>query len=873
MSDDDLDRELRVHLDIEAEDQRERGLSPQDARCAAQRAFGNQTRIKEDIHEQAPWAVLDSVGRDFQFGLRMLRKHPTYTVVVAITLALGIGASTALFTIVHNVLLRPLVIPESDRVILVYNSYPKAGSEHASAAAADYDDRLRDVTVFEEQALFNVRNPSVDANGAPERVHAMHATASFFRLIRVRPRQGRAFTDDEELPGRNRAVILSAGLEQRLFAGADAIGRDVRIDGEPHTVVGVMPEDFTFIDANVQMWLPLTLTAKDRAQLHANNWAYLGRLKPGATVAQAQAQVDAVNAASLNRTPELREVLTNAGFHSVAVPLQDDLVREMRSSLRLLWAAAAFVLLMGSVNVASLVLSRSRARLREIATRVALGAGRWRVIRQLIAEHLVLTLASGVVGLAVAYAALRVFGHLRIEHLSPGTEIRIDTVVIIYALVITAFLGVALGLVPALAGLLGDPIMALRDGARTATSGHTRTFRRVLVVTQVAVAFMLLVGAGLLLASFRQVLAVNPGFTVERVLTASVNLPGTRYPDAAAIRRFTDGALTATRALPGVRAVGTTTSIPFGNDFNTRSIMAEGYRPNPGESLIGPYRNVVTPGYFEAMQVRLSSGRFFTERDTAESRRVAIVDTKLARRFWPGLDPIGRQLYFPQGRDLYKIAETTPRFVVVGVVDEVKLRGLVEGVGDVGAYYFPQAQVAERGLTFAVRTAGDPSSLAEAVRGVIGHIDRELPLFDVQPMTDRAEQSLASRRSATLLAGAFGMVALLLSAIGIYGVLAYLVAQRTKEIGIRIALGSSASAVFKLVLREGYWLLAGGFALGAAGVPVLGQSLKGQLFGVRGSDPAILALVISILLVVASIACVIPARRATRIDPVIALGE
>jgi predicted permease len=505
---------------------------------------------------------------------------------------------------------------------------------------------------------------------------------------------------------------------------------------------------------------------------------------------------------------------------------------------------------------------------------VALGAGRWRVIRQLIAEHLLVTLGSGVVGLGAATAALRVFGHVKIEHLPPGAEMRIDAAVIAYTLVITAFLGVALGVVPAIGGLLGDPMAALRDGARTATSGHARMFRRSLVVTQVAVAFMLLVGAALLLASFRRVLAVDPGFGVERVLTGSVNLPRSRYADPASVRRFTDDALTAIRALPGVVAAGATTSIPFGSDFGTRFIMAEGYRPNPGEGIIGPYRNVVTPGYFEAMRVRLSRGRFFAESDGAESRRVAIVDTTLARRFWPGVDPIGRRLYFPQDRkDLFKITENTPLFLVVGVVDEIKLRGPVEGVGDVGAYYFPQAQVSERMLTFAVRTAGDPSSFGGAIRSAIGRVDRELPVFDVQPMTDRAAQSVASRRTATLLASGFGMLALLLTAIGIYGVLAYLVAQRTKEIGIRIALGGSPNAVFKLILREGYVLLAGGFALGALGAPFLGHTLKAQLFGVRGSDPTVLLVAVSVLLLVTSIACVIPARRATRIDPVVALSD
>jgi predicted permease len=870
--DDDLDRELRVHLDIEAEEQRERGVPEDEAWCAAQRALGNQTRIKEAIHDQSRSAFADTAERDLRYGLRMLRKHPTFTLIVALTLALGVGASTAAFTVVHNVLLRPLAIPDSNRVLLVYNSYPHAGSAHAGAAAVDYVDRLNALTVFEEQALFNLRNASVEMNGVPERVRAMQATASWFRLVRVPPREGRAISQEEEAPGRNRVVVLSAALERRFFGGQPGIGRDVRIDGEPYTVVGVMPAGFTFVDASVEMWLPLTLTAREMAQLHANNWVYVGRLKADATVRQAQAEIDALNAANLERLPELRQALTDAGFHSVALPLQDDLVREVRPTLRLLWIGAVFVLLVGVVNVASLVLARSRARAREIATRVALGAGRYRIMRQLVTEHLLLSLISGVAGLLLAAAALRAFSQLPVEHLPHGLGMHIDGVVVIYALLTAAAIGIVLGAVPALGGVMGDPMATLRDDARTATSVRGRVLRRALAVTQIAVAFILLVGAGLLLASFRRVIAVDPGFAGGRILTGSVELPRTRYPDAAALRRFTSQALQAIRAVPGVAAVGATTSIPFGNEFATRLIMAEGYRMSPGEALIGPYRNVVTPEYFEAMQIGLVNGRVFTDGDTAESRRVAIVDTRLARHFWPGANPIGRRLYFPDSPDFSRITERTPLFVVVGVVQEVKLRGLVEGVGNNGAYYFPQAQTPERRLTFAVQATGDPLSLGHVVRAAMNHVDRELPLFDLQPMARLAEQSLAPRRAATLLAVSFGVLALLLSAIGIYGVLAYLVAQRTREIGIRIALGSSTHAVFRLILREGLGIIAGGFAIGAAGAPLIGRSLQHQLFGVGSSDPVVLSLVVGVLAFAAVTACVAPARRAMRIDAVQALS-
>jgi predicted permease len=671
------------------------------------------------------------------------------------------------------VLLRPLQVPDSDHVVLIYNSYQKAGGAHAGATVPDYIDRLRDMTVLEEQALFNTRDPSLDANGTPERIHAMQVTPSFFRLIRVPPRVGRGFTDEEGEIGKNLAVILSHGLWKRLFGGQDAINHTVRIDGQPYTVVGVMPADFVFIDGRVQAWLPLVFTDRQKTQRYSNNWAYLGRLRRDATLEQAQAQVDALNAANLERFPETKQVLASTGFHSVATRLQDDLVRDVRPTLYLLWAGALFVLLIGCVNVANLVLARSRLRLKEITMRMALGAARWRIVRQLVTEHILLTISSAVGGLLIGHAVLRVFGKATLDDLPRGTEITIDDAIVVYTLLTAALIGLVLGAIPVLAGLPGNFMNMLREGGRGEIGGRGfRMMRRTLVVAQVAVALVLLIGAGLLFASFRRVLAVDPGFDPHAVLTASISLPPTRYASDDEIRRFTGDALQGIRAIPGVVSAGATTLIPFGDDFTQDIMLPEGYRMAPGDSLVAMYYSVVTPGYFEAMRVPLINGRFFDDRDTFNAPKAVIVDERLANRYWPGLNPVGRRMYEPTDpKDITAVTNRTEWFTVIAVVKEVRLRGFVEGVGDTGAYYTVVAQTPGRGraLTFAARTSVTPTSIASAIRDQIARVDRDLPVFDVQTMTERASRSLATRRSPMMLSIAFGGVALFLSAVGIYG--------------------------------------------------------------------------------------------------------
>jgi predicted permease len=822
---------------------------------------------------------VDFLRQDLRLGLRLLWKDKAFTFTAALTLAICIAANAALFSVVDGVLLRPLPVPDSDRLVLMENLYPNAGAvDNGGAGVPDYYDRLRETHAYSDQALFNFSNPGIEQNGVPIRVRATNVTPSFFRLLRVSPGLGRTFSDEEGEVGNEKKAVLSYALWQSQFGGdPHVLGRELRIDGQPYTVVGVMPRSFAFLYSDVMLWRPLAFTSEQKAdsQRHSNNWQNLARLAAGTTLQQAQAQIDALNAANLDRFPQYRQLLINAGFHTRVTLLQEHLVKDVRATLYLLWGGALFVLLIGCVNVANLVLARSRARQKELATRLALGAGRWRIAGQLVSESVLLTFLASAAGLLLGYAALQALGAVNIQELPRGSEIRLDLVVVLYTLGMAAVIGVVLGLIPVVNALPSDVTLALREEGRggTAATG-ARTLRRGLVVTQVAFAFVLLVGAGLLFASFRRVLAVDPGFNPDGVLTASVNLPRARYGDDDKRGAFTDEALRSIRALPGVAKAGATNTIPFGGNHNDSVILAEGYQLQPGESVISPNAVDVSPGYFEAMGVKLVRGRFFDERDGAKASRVAIVDEKLAKRFWPNQDPIGRRLYRPTDiNNLLGITARTVFITVVGVITDVKLRSLVESSSAVGTYYFPLAQDTDTGLTFALKTSADPHAFAGEVRGALKRLDPELPVFDAQTMDERMAKSLVSRRSPVLLSLTFGSVALFLSAIGIYGVLAYLVTQRTKEIGIRVALGSSAGAIFELVLREGLLLLGLGFALGAAGALALRKSLESQLFGIHATDPAVLTAATLMLALVAFTACALPARRATRIDPMIALSE
>jgi predicted permease len=492
---------------------------------------------------------------DFRVGLRLLWRDRAFTLAAVLTLALCIGANTALFSVIDHVLLRPLPFPHADRIVLMGNSYPGAGVDVGrSSSAPDYYDRLRETSVFDQQAMYNWSDVSVDQNGTPTRIRVMNVTPSFFRVLQAPSQLGRTLADAEGRTGNEMKVVLSRALWHTQFGGdPGVVGRDLRLDGRPYTIVGIMPPGFTFLDPKVMLWRALAFSDRQRSDQsrHANNWRNIGRLKPGATVAQAQAQIDALNTANLDRFPQYKQVLINARFHTVVDRLQDDIVRDVKPTLYLMWGGAVFVLLIGCVNVANLVLIRSRARIKELATRLALGAGRWRLARQLVTESVVLTMASAGIGLMVGYATLQLLGTLSIQDLPLGYDIRIDGAVLAYTLAIAAAIGVVLGLIPVVSVLPANLTALLREEGRSSTTGRgARSLRRALVVAQVAFAFVLLIGAGLLFASFRHVLAVDPGFDPRSAFTASVNLPISRYKDDAATSGFVDAALRRMRALP-----------------------------------------------------------------------------------------------------------------------------------------------------------------------------------------------------------------------------------------------------------------------------------------------------------------------------------
>ena len=818
---------------------------------------------------------MDAFLLDLKYGFRSLWRDKGFVATVLLTFSVCIAANVVLFAIVNSVILRPLPVVDANSILIMSNDYPNAGVTGGNnSASGDYFDRLREMPAFESQALFRDRNQTVELNGSPQQIHGMLVTPSWFRLLRVSPAIGRPFAEEEGEIGRDQEVMLSYGLWEQLYAGDQSVlGHTLRISGRPFTIVGVMPPNFNFIDPDVRLWMPLAFTAEEKTVHHNNNWYHIGRLKRGATLQQAQAQVNALNNENLERFPEMKELLINAGFNTKVRPLQDMLTAGVKGTLYLLWGGAFLVLLIGGLNIANLGLARLAIRRKEMATRMALGAGRAQLVRQLILESLWLALLGGLSGIALGAGALRALNAIGLKHFPRAGEVQVDSTVVLVALGLAFGAGLFVGLFPLAAISRIDINDALHEESRTGTSGKkSRRVRQSLVTAQIAFAVALLMGAGLFLASFRLLLHVDSGFNPNGVISASIALPRARYSKPEASRDFMNRALSAIRVIPGVSFAGATEAIPLGSNHNDSVILAEGYQMKPGESLISPLNISVTPGYFEAMGISMVRGRAFDDRDNETTPRVIIVDERLARHFWPNGDPIGRRMYFPgDSKDLLKIDQNTVWFTVVGVARTLRYQNLDDSGATVGAYYLSNAQQPVNNFTLALKTSSDLVSVVRALRIEIARLDPDLAIFDVHSMSERIDLSLSSRRTSMLLANLFAGVALFLASLGIYGVLAYLVAQRTREIGIRVALGSTRAGILQLVLREGFKLVAIGLVLGIAGAASLQRALASEIYGVQPYDPLVIAGVMAFLGSIALAACAVPARRAMRVDPIVVL--
>lgn len=820
---------------------------------------------------------MNTIWQDVRFAVRMLIKDRAFSITALITLVICISANTAILSIVRSVVLKPLPVPHAERIVMFHNNYPNAGAPYGSTGIPDYFDRRAQTDVFDGLALYRRRGATVGAADGAERITTLLATPSFYQLVAASPSLGRIFRDEEGEEGKDKEAILGYSFWERQFGGmSNVVGQKVWLSGTAYDIVGVMPQTFKFLYDDIDVYLPAAFTADDKSDnnRHNNSWNMIGMLKPGVAIERAQAEINAINLRNDERLPQFHQVLRDAGFYTAVDWLQADVVRDVRSVLLFLWVGVIFVLLIGCLNIANLVLVRSSGRTREMATRQALGANVRRLGRQLFTETTVLALVGGAFGLLFGSWALRLVPLLGLDGMPRGHDIGLDAWSVFVILVATLAAGLFFGLMPLAKLSQLNVNNTLREESRGGTASRsTNMIRRGLATAQVTIAFVLLIGAGLLTASFRQALRVDPGFTASGVVTGAITLPPSSYPTDK-IQPTVTRLLNGVRAIPGIQSAGVTTTVPLSGDHNDSVVLAEGYQMKPGESLISPNLLYVSDGYLETMKTPLVHGRTFTADDDAHHPLVAVVDDRLARHFWPGQNPLGRRLYRPSSpNQLFKTGPDTKWITVIGVVKEVQFDGVATATVPVGTVYLSFAQDDDNGFGLVARTSLDSASTVSSIRRVVASIDPALPFYSVKSMGEYLDQALLPRRVPMFLAGGFALVALLLAAVGIYGVLAYGVAQRQREIGIRLALGSTSGEVFRLIFREGLTIVLPGLALGFAAIVALRHAMTAVLYGVTALDLSVLSLVTLAIALVAFFAMILPASRAASVSPAIALME
>ena len=854
----EIREEVRQHLDDQYRELRAAGASHDDAMRAMAADVAALSRDPMLVNTRG-------LAADFRYAFRTLRKSLGFSSIVIATLALGIGANTAIFSVVNSVMLRPLPYDRAGRLVVVWGNLHKPGLEEIPGSAAefvDYRDRNR---VFDAIAAYDTGGVTVTGLERPERISAAITTASLFPILATSPSLGRAFTAADEQPGRDRVAIVSHAFWQRRLGGAaSVIGRAITIDLQPFEIVGVMPNGFAFPDDDTELWRPLAFTADDVSENQRGSHSYtiIGHLKDGATVEQAQAEMRTLG---MQMGAEHRGVY-RTGFSAAVRPLHEELVGASGPALLTLMTAVIVVLLIACANVANLLLARGAARQREMAIRAALGASRLRVLRQLLVESVLLAAAGGALGLALAATGIRALVALAPTTIPRVNEIAIDARVIVLTTIVSLVTGVVFGLAPALHASTPDLNDTLKEGTRGSGEGRARgRMRRVLVAAEVALSLVLLVAAGLLINSFARVQVVDPGFRADHLLTARLALPASKYASIDRAQRFFDDLSGRLRQQPGIQGVAAINAVPFSGRGGDRSFFIEGRALAPGEPSPDEQVRFVTAAYFSAMNIPVR-GREFTERDVSSSVHVAVVNDALARKYWPAGDAIGKRVQFQQ--------DAVKRYEIVGIAGNIRHRAL-----DAAArpeLYVPVFQplfdgFAMPAMDLVIRTAQEPQTAAIVLRQTVAALDPDQPVADVRTMEERIGLSLAVRRFNMLLLGLFASVALVLAGIGMSGLVAYAVAQRTHEIGVRLALGAQPREVVALLVRDGMMPALAGAAAGLAIAMAATRVMSGLLFGVGATDAATFATVAALLAAVALVACWLPARRATRVDPLLAL--
>jgi predicted permease len=858
---DDLAREIRNHLDLEAEEHRSAGAVGDEARYAAMRALGNETRLKEEVRAMWTWTSLETFGKDLRFAARMLLKNPGFTAVAILTLGLGIGANTAIFTVVNGLMIKPLPYKDSERIVYPATVFQRQNSDRGSVSYADIVDWKAQKDLFTGVAVMGASNFDVTGGDQPERIRGVSSDRDYFRVFTDAPILGRVFGAEEDVPKANNVVVLSERLWMRRFGGdRNVLGTSIEIGGEPHKIIGVMPKNSTF-PADAEIFKPIALPSPAPADLvRRDNHIFraVARLRPDVSVAEAQAKLSAMGARVAQE--HVNRAATGWKVHT----LRDYIIGPAWS--RMLWillGAVAVVLLIACVNVANLLLARGAARQRELAIRTALGAGWQRLTTQFLVESSVLAFAGGVLGIGLGYAGALALVRYAPEGVPRLEFVSVDMTVLAFTVALCFMTAILFGLAPVLQATRTAPADTIREGGRSGSDGvKSARIRSVLVVSELALAVILLAGAGLLVRSFMSLQRVDPGFSTKNVLTMQVGLPRSRYARPVVAQTF-EQISAAIRSIPGVSSVATTSSLPVGGGgFYLGRVFLKSGQPEPPATNDTPALwSVMQPGYLDTLGIRVVSGRGFNSSDTPDSNPVILISRSMAKQMFGSESPLGRRIR--SWRDENKYRE------IVGVVQDVRYSGLGEEVPN--NVYVPHTQDSWSSQVIVIRTNREPRSVLRAVQGAIWSQDNKLAISEVKTMDEIVATELARPRFAMFLLMVFAVTALMMAAIGIYGLMSYTVAQQTREIGIRMALGALHGDILKRVAGRALILAVIGVGLGVAGALAVTRLMTAILFGVSPTDAGAFGASAAILILVAVIASYVPARRASRVDPLVAL--